>query len=74
MLTASFILVVAAMLAGIGRAVWLPGPAPDVEPRLARDVVAGLLVLWQVGAAHAERVEHYTAELSGRPATRLQPW
>ncbi|EHR50354.1 hypothetical protein SacmaDRAFT_2100 [Saccharomonospora marina XMU15] len=72
MLVVSFALVVAAALAGIGRAVWLPGPEPDVQPRLARDVVVGLLVLWQVGAAHAERIEHYTAELSGRSPTRLQ--
>lgn len=70
MLTASFLLVVAALLAGIGRTVSLPGPAPDVEPRTARDIAAGLLVLWHVGVEYSRRVDHYTAESGGGPPAR----
>lgn len=71
--TASFVLVSAVLLIGIGRTVSLPGPPPDVEPRAARDVAVGLLVLWRVGAAYSERIDHYTAELSGAAKLRRQP-
>ncbi|WP_199431934.1 hypothetical protein [Qaidamihabitans albus] len=70
MLTVAFVLAVAAVLIGLGRAVRLPQPAPalltDTEPWFARDLLAGLLVLREISLAHAERLERYTDEMSGR--------
>lgn len=66
LITMFFVLVVAALAAGIGRAVRHPGPGFDVEPRFARDAVTGLAVLWQVGLACSERMERYVEDMQGR--------
>ncbi|PRX51021.1 hypothetical protein B0I33_101173 [Prauserella shujinwangii] len=67
MSTILLLLVVGALLTGLGRAVRLPYPEPavlaDTEPRLARDLVAGLLVLREVSLAHGARLDAF----AGRP-------
>lgn len=59
-LTVLFLLVVAVLLSGLGRAVVLPhtpSVVTEAEPRFVRDLLAGLLVVREIGRANAQRVE-----------------
>lgn len=67
LITALFVLVLAATLAWLGRIVVLPQetrPKVEVEPRLAADVVNGAAVVWQAGLANAERIDAYIDDMS----------
>ncbi|WP_433409877.1 hypothetical protein ACQPZU_08280 [Saccharomonospora azurea] len=71
-LTVLFLVVLAAVLAGLGALVRYEGPAPDVEPAFARRVAEGLRVLWTVGEVNAQRTRRLLDELhpSSTPAGR----
>lgn len=71
--TVGFLVVTAALLAGLGRFVAAPGPDPDVEPPFARAVARGLLVVWSAGGAHADRITHHLEALSGREPPGSHP-
>ncbi|WP_019816276.1 hypothetical protein [Saccharomonospora saliphila] len=73
LVTVSFVVVTAALLAAVGRAVVLPIPDPDVDPPFARTIAKGALVVWLAGQAHADRVEAYIDALSGRRAQPALP-
>jgi len=52
-----FLLGVVLVLAGIGRTVRHPGLPFEVEPTFARHVVTGMVIVWQVGQANADRLD-----------------
>ncbi|WP_024877444.1 hypothetical protein [Saccharomonospora piscinae] len=62
--TALYLTVLAALLAGLGSAVHREGPAPDVEPAFARRVAEGVLVLRALGQAYADRTQRLLDELT----------
>lgn len=63
--TLLFVLGLTLVLAGIGRTVHHPGLPFDVEPAFARHVVTGMVILWQVGQANADRMDR-TAQAGDR--------
>lgn len=58
------------VLAGIGRTVRHPGLPFDVEPAFARHVVTGMVILWQIGQANADRMDMAERSSRGSPLVR----
>ncbi|GAA1202325.1 hypothetical protein [Prauserella alba] len=58
------------VLAVIGRTVHYPGLPFDVEPAFARHVVTGIVILWHIGRANADRLDRTEQAGDRTPITR----
>ncbi|MCR3718577.1 MULTISPECIES: hypothetical protein [Prauserella salsuginis group] len=58
------------VLAVIGRTVHYPGLPFDVEPAFARYVVTGLVILWHIGQANADRMDRTEQSSHRTPIAR----
>lgn len=65
--TLLFMLGLVLVLAGIGRTVRYPGLPFDVEPAFARHVVTGMVILWHIGQANAERMDRTAGSADRTP-------